>query len=93
MRIKIDKLVVKTLTILALIFGVIFTTPSYALGKLGHQLVCQLAFDHLSKNNQKKVTNLLLNMPNQHRQITNKYNYKKRTLLLHLHKHVLGLML
>ena len=78
MRIKIDKLVVKTLTILALIFGVIFTTPSYALGKLGHQLVCQLAFDHLSKNNQKKVTNLLLNMPNQHRQITNKYNYKKK---------------
>lgn len=67
----------KIFPLLALIFTMIFTNQSYALGKLGHKLVCQLAFDHLSIVNQQKVTDLLLNLPKQHQQLVNKYNYQK----------------
>mgnify|MGYP007038350414 CR=1 FL=1 len=52
------KLLIKALTVILLIFTVIFTNSSYALGKLGHKLVCQLVFDHLSIQNQKKINNL-----------------------------------
>jgi hypothetical protein len=76
MKIKHTELIRKLLTLLALIFFVIFTNQSYALGKLGHKLVCQLAFDHLSQANQQKITDLISIMPKQQRQFVNKYNYQ-----------------
>jgi len=48
--------------------------PSFALGKLGHQLVCQLAFEHLSSDQQQKITTLLNIIPLEHQQAINKYN-------------------
>ena len=51
--------------------------PSFALGKLGHQIVCQLAFEHLSSNKQNKITALLAVIPKQHQTLINRYNYKK----------------
>ncbi len=57
---------------------VIFSKPSLALGKLGHQLVCQLAFEHLSPSKQEKVNRLLALIPSNHQDLINHYNYKKQ---------------
>ena len=51
--------------------------PSFALGKLGHHIVCQLAFDQLSEGKQNKITALLNTIPNQHKTLINRYNYQK----------------
>ncbi len=52
--------------------------PSFALGKLGHQLVCQLAFDHLSIQKQEKLSRLLVSIPANHQDLINHYNYNKQ---------------
>jgi len=52
--------------------------PSFALGKLGHQLVCQLAFEHLSVTKQQKITALLASTPKNHQDLINHYNYQKK---------------
>ncbi len=54
----------------------ILSQPSFALGKLGHQLVCQLAFDHLSTAKQQRVNTLLANLPNKDRTLINHYLYQ-----------------
>lgn len=54
-----------------------FSNSSFALGKLGHQLVCQLAFEHLSSTKQTQVSALLSAIPKKHQQLINHYNYKK----------------
>lgn len=46
---------------------------SFSLGQLGHQVVCQLSFDHLSGNQQNEITNLLKSMPPAHQKLLNKY--------------------
>jgi hypothetical protein len=76
MKIKNTELMQKILTLLALFLFVTFSNQSYALGKLGHKLVCQLTFDHLSRGNQQKITDLLTIMPKQQRLFVNKYNYQ-----------------
>jgi len=64
--------------VLTIIFlALLVSKPSFAIGKLGHQIVCQLAFEHLSKNKQNKITALLNTIPKQHRSLINRYNYKK----------------
>jgi len=60
-----------------LIFTV-FSNPSVALGKLGHQIVCQLAFDHLSSTKQTQISTLLKVIPKKHQRLINNYNYKKQ---------------
>jgi len=62
-------------TVIFLAFIVI--KPSFALGKLGHQVICQLAFEHLSPSKQDKITALLNTIPKQHKSLINRYNYKK----------------
>lgn len=61
---------------LLFIILLIFSHSSFALGKLGHQLVCQLAFDHLSTAKQQKITTLLNDMPNESKALINKYLYQ-----------------
>ncbi|MBL4899593.1 MAG: S1/P1 nuclease [Colwellia sp.] len=54
-----------------------FSNPSFALGKLGHQIVCQLAFEHLSSTKKAQVSALLSTIPKKHQHLINHYNYKK----------------
>ena len=63
-------------------FTIVFLTfvvskPSFAISKLGHQVICQLAFEHLSQLQQDKVTTLLNTIPKQHQSLINRYNYRK----------------
>jgi hypothetical protein len=51
---------------------------SFSLGQLGHQVVCQLSFDHLSNSEQDKITNLLTSMPPAHQKLLNKYARSKQ---------------
>lgn len=56
----------------------LMSLPSFALGKLGHQVVCQLAFEHLPITKQEKITQLLASIPKKHQELINHYNYKKK---------------
>jgi len=56
-----------------------FSNPSFALGKLGHQIVCQLAFEHLSLAKQSQITTLLKIIPEKHQRLINHYHYKKQS--------------
>lgn len=53
------------------------SSPSFALGKLGHQVVCHLAFEHLSLTKQMQVSTLLNAIPQKHQHLINNYNDKK----------------
>ena len=57
---------------------IVFSNPSFALGKLGYQIVCQLAFDHLSAAKQTQISSLLKVIPKKHQRLINNYNYKKQ---------------
>jgi hypothetical protein len=57
---------------------VTFSKPSSALGKLGHQIVCQLAFENLSPAKQLKISTLLKTIPKKHQRLINNYNYNKQ---------------
>ncbi|MCW8832252.1 MAG: S1/P1 nuclease [Colwellia sp.] len=64
---------------LTLSMSLLLISPaSFALGKLGHQVVCQLAFDHLSRHAQNKLTQLLTSIPKNHQDLINHYNYRKK---------------
>jgi len=71
-------MMVKYIAITVFFLIVSVCKPSYAMGKLGHQIVCQLAFEHLSSVNQDKITHLLNAIPTQHQHLINHYNYKKK---------------
>jgi len=62
------------LTTIIFILILFCTKPSFALGKLGHQLVCQLAFEHLPSHQQQQITTLLNTIPIKHQQAINNYN-------------------
>ncbi len=51
--------------------------PSFALGKLGHQLTCQLAFEQLRPKSQQKIIRLLNTMPAKALAHLNKYNHSE----------------
>lgn len=67
----------KFLTFSILFFTILLSKPSYALAKLGHQIICQLAFEHLPENKQIKITTLLNTIPKMHQELINSYNYQK----------------
>ena len=48
------------------------------MGKMGHQLVCQLAVNHLSQSNQIKLTKQLNAIPLRHKKIINKFLHRKK---------------
>ena len=69
----------KTLVIIALsLAGLCYSQPSFALAKFGHQIVCQLAFDHLPKVNQQRITQLLNAVPRKQQTLINRYNRHKK---------------
>jgi len=51
---------------------------SFSLGQLGHQVVCQLSFEHLSVTEQSKIDNLLKSMPPAHQNLLNEYTNSKQ---------------
>lgn len=68
---------IKLLIVTVLLLTTVMSKPSFALGKLGHQMVCQLAFEHLPVDKQTKVTELLNAIPKEHQNLINSYNYQK----------------
>ncbi|TYK65268.1 S1/P1 nuclease [Colwellia echini] len=68
----------KSFCFLALLSAtLLYSQPSFALAKFGHQLVCQLAFDHLSTAKQQRVIQLLHAVPRKHQTLINQYNNNK----------------
>jgi hypothetical protein len=55
----------------------LFTSYSFALSKEGHQVVCQLAFEHLSPFKQQQVVYLLNNIASPDKKAINHYNNKQ----------------
>lgn len=69
---------IKHLALFIIFFTVVLSKPSFALGKLGHQIVCQLTFEYLTAHKQAKITKLLKTIPKQHQDLINHYNYQKK---------------
>jgi len=69
----------KSIVFTVLFFVLLLSKPSFALGKLGHQIVCQLAFEHLALEKQNKITTLLNTIPQQHKTLINRYNHNKES--------------
>jgi len=62
---------------IALLTSLFFiSTNSFAYGKLGHQLICQLAYQHLPLSKQLKIDTLLASLPSEHRALINRYTYQ-----------------
>jgi len=61
----------------SLLLFLLFTPYTFALGKIGHQVICQLAFENLPTNTQSKVNILLNTLPKKHKELINKYNHRK----------------
>jgi hypothetical protein len=59
-------------------YCLLYSLPSFALAKLGHQLVCQLAYEQLSPKNQQQITQRLLAIPVKEQQRINHYNHLKK---------------
>lgn len=66
----------KTFCILLLL---LFSSPSFALGKQGHKIICQLAYQHLSQPKQQLISSWLKNIPPQEQKRIKKYNYLSPT--------------
>lgn len=64
--------------VITLMGCLLFSPKSTALGKEGHRIVCQLAYDLLPKNKQLAVDQLLTILPEKHKQRINKYNYRAK---------------
>lgn len=77
MKIQQPLILIKFIVLLLMVFTCVISKPSFALGKLGHQIICQLAFEHLSQTQQSQVITLLKTIPKQHKKLINRYNYKK----------------
>lgn len=63
--------------IFSIIFISLFSTSAFALGKLSHQLVCQLSYDLLPVAKQQKIDELLLQLSSKEIARINKYNRNK----------------
>lgn len=57
---------------------VLVSPTSFALSKLGHQLVCHLSFNQLDEPLQQKIQYLLTFMPVKEKQRINKYNHRPK---------------
>ena len=68
------KINLSSMTVLALLL--LFTQQAFALGKVGHKVICQVAFDHLNQTTQHKINTLLKELPKSHKKLLNKYNHK-----------------
>lgn len=61
--------------VLLLLFN---TQPSYALSTLGHQVVCQLAYEQLTISKKQKIDQLLLAISKEDAQLINHYNHNNK---------------
>lgn len=61
-------------TLIILSFISLFSTSAFALGKLGHQIVCQLSYDLLPAAKQQKIDELLSQLSLKDKKRINKYN-------------------
>ncbi|MCG7530557.1 S1/P1 nuclease [Psychrobium sp. MM17-31] len=59
--------------LLIFIFLSFISLSSFALGQLGHQVVCDLAYNELPQNQQQQISQLLTAMPKAHRIKLNRY--------------------
>jgi len=67
-----------TISLLFICLLMLCSFKSFSLGQLGHQVVCQLSFEHLTVNEQHQITNLLQSMPSAHKKLLNKYTRSKQ---------------
>jgi hypothetical protein len=65
------------ITVLSALLLFLLTSPAFALGKVGHQVICQVAFEHIATTTQNKIKTLLRTLPNKHKKLINKYNHRK----------------
>jgi len=65
----------KIKVLLVLICLGLYSNQTFALSKLGHQLVCQLSYQHLSPSKQSVIDALLSKMPESAKEVINQYNY------------------
>ncbi|WP_448569397.1 S1/P1 nuclease [Thalassotalea ganghwensis] len=68
-----NKIIIRLLALLTLSFPPL----SYALSKLGHQLVCQLSYDLLPAQSQKEIDGILSTLSKAEVTLINQYNYQK----------------
>jgi len=61
--------------LLVLICLSLYSNNTFALSKLGHQLVCELSYQHLSANKRGAIDKLLSEMPQSAKNAINQYNY------------------
>lgn len=59
-------------------FLLLCSFKSFSLGQTGHQVVCQVAFDHLSEQQKNNINALLKHMPSSHKARLNKYTKSKK---------------
>ena len=64
--------IIKVIISIILFFTV--SSESYALSKLGHQMVCQLAYDGLASDKQTKIDHLLESLTNHQKKAIQRYN-------------------
>ncbi len=62
---------------IALFLGLFVSKQSFALGKVGHKVVCKIAYDNISPALQTKVDNLVNHLPKKHKKLINKYHHQK----------------
>jgi hypothetical protein len=62
--------------ILLIISSLAYTAKASAFGKQGHQLICQLSYQHLSIAKQESIKTLLTLLPKADKKLINQYNYK-----------------
>ena len=61
---------------------IIMSNTSHALGQLGHQIVCQVAYDHLSSEKQQQITSLLSSLSQKDKQLINRYTQQKENTVI-----------
>ena len=60
--------------IIVVLFLFLLTTPSFALGKIGHRVLCQLSYDLLTDDKKNKVDQLLKLLPSIEKKRIAQYN-------------------
>ena len=74
---KEHKMTLRIQIIVSIIFISLFSTSAFALGKLSHQLVCQLSYDLLPSAKQQKIDELLSQLSSKDIKRINAYNRNK----------------
>ncbi|MEW6992187.1 S1/P1 nuclease [Colwelliaceae bacterium 6441] len=72
-------MILRLLLFISIFSLVLLTKPAFALGKLGHQLVCQLAYEQLPLKKQQKLDQLLAALPIKTIERINQYNRQAKT--------------